>query len=621
MTGVTTDRWKSLANTERNSNFNIPQRLPFDFNATRLAALTGELTACDWQIVADEPAGHHAVPLVSVGGTRNIDYALEGPMQRTPCLKRCPEIEAILAAFGIPLSRCRLLRLASERSMSPSANYSYHAFRRWVIYLPLVTNPKVTLLYDNEVFQFGEGEAWLCDPAKSHGFRNHSDQNSIHLVIETKAPFFPPGQNHGSSYTEPWIEPYCFQVLEPNEVTELTAAMLHEATTHSMPLSERQCLAERIEVFLHDWMRVFERFGHDAAGELSYRDLILTFEEEIARQAQPWLKGGSGAYAMDVLRSMLHMRAETPSKKSSIPQSLSRLRARRHTAKCRSPVFDRPIFIISAPRSGSTLLFETLTGFPEIWTTGEESHELIESIPELHPAAHAYHSNCLSAADASPKVIEILRERFTNRLLDREGTGYIAHEKQPERIRFLEKTPKNALRIPFLRAVFPDARFLVLYRRPEETISSMLEGWRSHRFTAYQPLPGWPYRAWKFLLVPGWEHLTELSLVEIIAYQWRMAYQTLLDDLSELPSDIWMLLHYTDLVTEPGRTIGHIAQFAELNIDERMDAIQHQRLPLSSMTFSAPDPDKWRIHAAALDTVLASCTDVISRIENLRSVE
>ena len=34
------------------------------------------------------------------------------------------------------------------------------------------------------------------------------------------------------------------------------------------------------------------------------------------------------------------------------------------------PVFDRPIFIVSAPRSGSTLLFEVLSKVRDIYTIG-----------------------------------------------------------------------------------------------------------------------------------------------------------------------------------------------------------------------------------------------------------
>ena len=51
-------------------------------------------------------------------------------------------------------------------------------------------------------------------------------------------------------------------------------------------------------------------------------------------------------------------------------------------------VFERPVFIMSAPRSGSTLLFETLQRAPALYTIGSESHRLIESIPTLATSRH-----------------------------------------------------------------------------------------------------------------------------------------------------------------------------------------------------------------------------------------
>ena len=43
--------------------------------------------------------------------------------------------------------------------------------------------------------------------------------------------------------------------------------------------------------------------------------------------------------------------------------------------------FERPVFIVSAPRSGSTLLFEALANNRNFWTLGGEGHAEIEDIP------------------------------------------------------------------------------------------------------------------------------------------------------------------------------------------------------------------------------------------------
>jgi len=37
----------------------------------------------------------------------------------------------------------------------------------------------------------------------------------------------------------------------------------------------------------------------------------------------------------------------------------------------------RPLIILSAPRAGSTMLFETFSASPELWTVGGESHEIL----------------------------------------------------------------------------------------------------------------------------------------------------------------------------------------------------------------------------------------------------
>src|SRR5690606_811953 len=70
-------------------------------------------------------------------------------------------------------------------------------------------------------------------------------------------------------------------------------------------------------------------------------------------------------------------------------------------ARGSDPLFEQPVFIVSAPRSGSTLLFETLSGAPGVHTIGNESHHLIEGIPALNPMARGYDSNRLLESDAT----------------------------------------------------------------------------------------------------------------------------------------------------------------------------------------------------------------------------
>jgi len=296
-------------------------------------------------------------------------------------------------------------------------------------------------------------------------------------------------------------------------------------------------------------------------------------------------------------------------------------RVHRQRQMVRPPRLIQPLIIVSAPRAGSTLLLETLACFPDLWTIGEESHELIEGIPALHPAARGYASNCLAADDLTPAIAELLCDRFARQLRDRTGQLWLdlPAEERPEALRMLEKTPKNALRIPFLHALFPDARFLFLHRVPSENIASILDGWHSRRFIAYHALPGWPAGAWSFLLTPGWEQLVGKTQVEVAAQQWRVANETILAELAARPHAQWLAVSYTELVATPRQTVRRIADFAGLVWDESVERALTEPLPLSRMTFSAPSPDKWRKYAAEISTVLPDLEPLAAQLARLEA--
>ena len=88
----------------------------------------------------------------------------------------------------------------------------------------------------------------------------------------------------------------------------------------------------------------------------------------------------------------------------------------------RDPEFDRPVIIISAPRSGSTLLFETLAQAQNVYTIGTESFNVIEGVRALNPATRGLESHRLDAEAASDEVVRALRARLRAALFDRHGT-------------------------------------------------------------------------------------------------------------------------------------------------------------------------------------------------------
>ena len=271
--------------------------------------------------------------------------------------------------------------------------------------------------------------------------------------------------------------------------------------------------------------------------------------------------------------------------------------------------FDRPVFIVNPPRSGSTFLFEILTQAPHLFTIGGESHNVIEGVPALAAAARGWESNRLTADDATPATTAALRSRFGHLLRDRHGAAPISWP-----VRMLEKTPKNSLRISFLAKVFPEARFIYLYRDPRQVLASMMEGWESGRFRTYPGLPAWNgVLPWSFLLTPGWRDLRNLPLNQIVAAQWAASTRILLDDLAQIPAERRTVAHYGRLVAEPETEVRRLCACVQLEWDRSL----RSDLPVSVYTVSPPDPDKWRARETEIKQVLPSLRDLLARLERM----
>ncbi|MCP4104146.1 MAG: sulfotransferase [Desulfobacteraceae bacterium] len=409
------------------------------------------------------------------------------------------------------------------------------------------------------------------------------------------------------------------KILSPSEINKLIQQIRTEVEQKPVSLSELTAIQQSFENFIARWETAYSRFGQNPSGELAYRDVILYFTEDVLPKIRKHLsEKGPDKNAADAVEFMLFPGEKM--RQRLLPPNWRRFRQVRHLpGEFECPEFERPVFIVSAPRAGSTLLFETLSKFDRVWTIGFENHDIETDIPYLHPETRNYESNRLT--DAPPDVAAAVKHWFARQLRNRAGKLFLNTEEneRPKATRFLEKTPKNAFRIPFLKKVFPDALFIFLYRDPQENISSMLEGWRSKRFLAYRDMPGWPYREWRFLLPPNWQTLAECPLAEIAAYQWNAANQYILDDLAALPRHEWCFVTYKSLVEQPAEAIRRISSFAGLEWDEQAEVSVSGNLPLSSMVISPPSADKWRRHEAEIIPILPMTEAVAERVMQIEN--
>lgn len=239
------------------------------------------------------------------------------------------------------------------------------------------------------------------------------------------------------------------------------------------------------------------------------------------------------------------------------------------------------------------MLFLSLAQAPGAFTIGGESHQLIEGVPGLHPFQRGWTSNRLTAEDATAPIAEELARRFHANLRDRDGVAPTG------RVRLIEKTPKNSLRVPFLDRIFPDAHFIYLYRDPRETLASMIEAWMSGRFRTYPRLPDWQGLPWSLLLTPGWRDLNGRALPEIVARQWATTTDVLLADLALLAPERVHAIDYAAVMQAPSDAMRALASRVGLAWDRPLST-----LPLSPTVVSAPRADKWRAREQELAAIL-----------------
>ena len=597
-------------------------KLPLRFDTARLKAEVEQFPESEWRAHPQGFAGNSALILVSHGGIENDDTT--GAMAPAPRLARCPYLEQVMASFQTVIGRSRLMRLEPGAEVTPHTDIDFYWRDRIRIHVPIVTDPSVRFNCGGLEIHMGEGEAWIFDNWRPHHGINGSGIRRVHLVMDTvgSAAFWRLASSGVMASTAAQVTlqpvPYdeqrradlSFESREPEPVAHPAAvkATIHELVgdLHASPARGPQlaALENALLDFSNEWQALWACSGGTQSSDYGHYAVLI--EDTLRRAAQLGaglrLPSNSTQVNMVLQRFLSGMFPGFDAWLKAVPL----------------PQFTRPVFIVAAPRSGSTLLFETLKRLPGLWNLGDESHAEIETIPGLAPRERGFASNALTAADATDAVKTDILRNFALQLRDHAGHRWVTLDgAKPDRLRLLEKTPKNALRMPFLQALFPDALFLFLHRVPAANLGSMLDAWQSGRFVTYADLPGWQGPPWSLLLPPDWQRTDGRPLAETVAQQWRAANLAVLDGLTPLPKERWRTLDFDELLSHPSAVVARAAEFMGLPVAPEVQRSLDQGLPLSRYTLSTPSQDKWHRHKSALEAVLPGLLDVEERIRSL----
>ncbi len=181
-------------------------------------------------------------------------------------------------------------------------------------------------------------------------------------------------------------------VMTPWELEHALDLLLHELDGSDPEVAS--ALDQPVVELVRAWHSAWARFGDAPDG----RDHFVALRD--AADALFAVTAGAarlpnGVLAIEAMRQHA-LRAAVDSETN--PQTAAPPAPSRRAAV---PRIDRPVFVVSSPRSGSTLLFETLARARDLFTIGGESHRVIESVAGLHPRDRDWSSNRLVAADAT----------------------------------------------------------------------------------------------------------------------------------------------------------------------------------------------------------------------------
>lgn len=258
---------------------------------------------------------------------------------------------------------------------------------------------------------------------------------------------------------------------------------------------------------------------------------------------------------------------------------------------------DRPVFVVSGSRSGTQMLYKTLSLSKDIGSLDREIYAVWDKLH--HPSHKNWDTHALDEKDASVSDRDFITRYF------------YAHTGKR---RFVDKNNQHGLAVPYLQALFPDASFVYIKRNPGDTLNSMIEAWgKPERFATWSvDLPekiavdGGRYTRWCHFLADGWRDYKNATVEEVCAFQYAAIHGAILKAKQNIPQDQWIEVFYEDIVSRPSEEFRALFERLGLTYDSRI--ARHA----AGLLDKPYDPlfeirlDKWRkhAHAARIEKVL-----------------
>ncbi|BAZ94544.1 uncharacterized protein FOKN1_2167 [Thiohalobacter thiocyanaticus] len=235
----------------------------------------------------------------------------------------------------------------------------------------------------------------------------------------------------------------------------------------------------------------------------------------------------------------------------------------------------QPVIIIGAPRSGTNMLRDVLSRLEGVATWPCDEINYIWRHGNVR-----YPSDELPIEAAGESVRSYIRRQF----------NWVARRYRAHTV--VEKTCANSVRVPFVDAVIPNARYLFIRRDGLDAVGSAMKRWTAKldipylmRKARFVPLSDLPYYSGRYLWnrlyrllsreerLAFWgpqlddmdELLKQYSLDEICALQWQACVDKAADAFATMPEERWLEISYEDFVDSPASEFARIIEFLEID--------------------------------------------------------
>ncbi|MCS4502494.1 sulfotransferase [Arhodomonas aquaeolei] len=232
------------------------------------------------------------------------------------------------------------------------------------------------------------------------------------------------------------------------------------------------------------------------------------------------------------------------------------------------------VVVIGAPRSGTNMLRDVLCSLNGVATWPCDEINYIWRHGNLR-----YPSDELPPERATDFVRRYIRRQF----------DWVARHYGVETV--VEKTCANSLRVPFVDAVVPEAKYLFIRRDGLDAVGSAMDRWTAPldipylaRKARFVPATDLPYYAGRYFWSriyrffsreqrlafwgPQMDDMDDLlarhSLDEVCAIQWQRCVEQSRQAFQAMDPSRWLEVGYEDFVSRPQEELGRIVDFLGL---------------------------------------------------------